>query len=110
MAFDINYVTTQVKNLLPLDLDATDIYDTKLNILVSNAIQKMKIGGADIEAVDKDGNAFFTEGSLMGFQFCTCCSYQVLKDMDLDVDMDYLTTQYITSLGEMRCYITAKQS
>lgn len=110
MAIDLNYVTTQVKSLLPLDLEDTDIYDNKLNILVGGAIQKMRTGGADIDAVDKDGNDFFTEGSLLAYEFCICCSYQVLKDMDYDVDMDYLTTQYITALGELRCYISAKQS
>ena len=102
-----NYVMTQVKKILPLG--DTDIYDDKMVILVAGAISKLRSEGVPIDAKDKEGNFFFQEGSNLTFDYCICIAYQVLKDMDLDVDMNFMTEQYITRINTLRCYITMKQ-
>lgn len=103
----ITYVMAQVKQILPLG--DTEIYDDKLYILIGGAISKLRTEGVDIEAKDRDGNYFFTEDSHMSFDYCICIAYQVMKDMDFDVDMNFMTEQYITRIGTLRCYISMKQ-
>lgn len=102
-----NYILENVKKLLPLG--DTDIFDPQLEILVGGAINKLIGEGIDINATDRDGNDIFTEGSNIAKDYVICISYQLMKDLDYDVNMDYLTEQYITRIGTMRCYITTKQ-
>ena len=102
-----SYVKTQVKKILPLG--DTDIYDDKLNILIAGAISKLRTEGVPIDAKDKSGNYFFTEGSNETYDYCICIAYQCMKDMDFDVDMNFMTEQYITRIGTLRCYISMKQ-
>ena len=103
----ITYVMTQVKQILPLG--DTDIYDDKMYILIGGAISKLRIEGVPIDAKDKDGNYFFTEDSYMSFDYCICIAYQIMKDLDFDVDINFMTEQYITRIGTLRCYISMKQ-
>lgn len=103
-----NYVKGKVKTLLPLG--DTDLYDEKFDLLISAAISKLRAEGLDIEAKDKDGEYFFQEDSYMGNDYIATISYQILKDIDYDADMNYLTEQYITRANTIRCYITSKQS
>ena len=102
-----DYVKTQVKKILPLG--DTTIYDDKLDILIAGAISKLRTEGVPIDAKDKAGNYFFTEGSNEAYDYCICISYQCMKDMDFDVDMNFMTEQYITRIGTLRCYISMKQ-
>lgn len=102
-----NYIKTQLKKILPIG--ETDIFDDQLDILVGGAISKLLSEGIDREAVDKQGNYIFPEGSDKAFDYIICISYQVLKDMDLDVDMNFMTEQYITRINTLRCYVSMKQ-
>lgn len=102
-----DYIATQVKKILPIG--DTDIFDDQLEILIGGAISKMDTEGIDINATDKDGNLIFAEGSDKAYDYIICIGYQLLKDMDLDVDMNFMTEQYITRIGTLRCYISMKQ-
>lgn len=101
------YIKTQVKKILPIG--NTNIFDDQLDILIGGAISKLISEGVDINAVDKDGNNIFEEGGDKGYDYIICVGYQILKDMDLDVDMNFMTEQYITRIGTLRCYISMKQ-
>lgn len=102
-----SYVMAQVKKVLPLG--DTDLYDDKMEILVAGAISKLRTEGVPIDAKDKDGNDIFQEGFNEAFDYCICIAYQVMKDMDFDIDMNFMTEQYITRIGTLRCYISLKQ-
>lgn len=104
---DSTYIMTNVKKLLPLG--QTEMFDDQLDILIGGAINKLIGEGIDIDAKDKDGNSIFVQGSNIAKDYVICVSYQLMKDLDYDVNMDYLTEQYITRIGTMRCYITMKQ-
>ena len=104
---DSTYIMTNVKKLLPLG--NTEMFDDQLDILIGGAINKLIGEGIDINAKDKDGNDIFVPGSNIAKDYVICVSYQLMKDLDYDVNMDYLTEQYITRIGTMRCYITMKQ-
>lgn len=101
------YVMTQVKKILPIG--DTDIYDEKMEILIAGAISKLESEGVPIEAKDKAGNYIFQEGARISFDYCCCIAYQIMKDMDYDVDMNFMTEQYITRIGTLRCFISLKQ-
>lgn len=103
-----SYVIDKVRTLLPIG--ETDLYDVKFEMLVNAAISKLMIEGVDINAVDKDGEYFFQEDTPLGYDYISTISYQVLKDMDYDADMNYLTEQYITRANTIRCYITMKSN
>ena len=107
MALTNEYIKSQVKKILPLG--ETDLYDDQLDILVGGAISKMVSEGLDVEAKDKQGNEIFTEGNNRTFDYITCVAYQCLKDLDLDIDMNFMTEQYITRVGTLRCYVSMKQ-
>lgn len=102
-----NFVKTQAQKILPID--ETDIFDDQLDILVAGAISKLESEGLSIEAQDKSGNYIFTEGSNKTYDYICCVAYQILKDMDIDVDMNFMTEQYITRVGTLRCYVSMKQ-
>lgn len=102
-----DYVKTEVKKILPIG--ETDIFDDQLDILVGGAISKLVSEGVDINAKDKEGNYIFEEGNNKAYDYIICVGYQILKDMDLDVDMDFMTEQYITRIGTLRCYVSMKQ-
>lgn len=104
---DEEYVLANVKKILPLG--DTDIFNDQLDILVGGAINKLVSEGIDIDAVDREGNYIFQQGSRMSKDYIICVGYQIMKDMDYDVNMDYLTEQYITRIGTMRCTISMKQ-
>ena len=102
-----DYVIKKVKTILPIG--ETDIFDDQLDILVGGAISKLVSEGIDIEAKDKNGDYLFQEDNNKAYDYIICVGYQVLKDMDLDVDMNFMTEQYITRVGTLRCYISMKQ-
>lgn len=102
-----DYVIQKVKTILPIG--ETDIFDDQLDILVGGAISKLVSEGIDIEAKDKNGDYLFQEDNNKAYDYIICVGYQVLKDMDLDVDMNFMTEQYITRVGTLRCYISMRQ-
>jgi len=104
-----NYVIEQVKKILPIEADETSVYNDQLDILVSGAISKLRTEGVDIEAKDKDGEYIFTADNYVSSDYVICIGYQVMKDMDFDVDMNFMTEQYITRIGTLRCYLLVKQ-
>lgn len=107
MALTKEYIKSQVKKILPIG--ETDIYDDQLDILVGGAVSKLVSEGLDNGAEDKEGNAIFTEGDNRSYDYIICVAYQCLKDLDLDVDMNFMTEQYITRVGTLRSYVSMKQ-
>lgn len=105
----IDYIVPKVKTLLPF-VDEESVYDDQIDILVNGAINKLRGEGVDINAVDKDGNYFFTPNSYMSSDYVICLAYQILKDMDLDSDYNFMTEQYITRVNTLRCYVSHKQN
>lgn len=101
------YIKTTVKKILPIG--DTNIFDDQLDVLVGGAISKLVGEGLDVEAKDKEGNYLFNEGDNRSYDYIICVAYQILKDMDLDVDMNFMTEQYITRVGTLRCYVSMKQ-
>ena len=107
-------VKAKVIEILPIS-DST-IYDSQLNILVSGAISKLGNEGVWIDAKDKNGDYIFVDGTgdgespYAGNDYCVCIGYQVMKDLDsYDLDMNYMTEQYITRVNTLRCNISMKQ-
>lgn len=100
------YIETQLKEILPIEADDTTAFNTQLDILVGGAISKMVSEGIDIEIKDKQGNYIFQEGSNLSKDYILCVGYQVMKDLDYDVDMDFMTEQYITRIGTLRCRLS----
>lgn len=101
------YIKTQVKKILPIG--DTTIYDDQLDILIGGAISKLVSEGIDIEAKDKRGEYIFQEGTNIASDYVICVGYQLMKDIDFDVDMDFMTEQYITRIGTLRCCLLTKQ-
>lgn len=106
-ALSRDYIKTQAKKILPID--ETDIFDDQLDILVGGAISKLDSEGLDIAAKDKNDDYIFTEENNKTYDYICCVAYQILKDMDLDVDMNFMTEQYITRVGTLRCYVSMRQ-
>lgn len=107
MALSNQYIKDQVVKILPIG--DTNIFDDQLDILVGGSISKLESEGVDVNAKDKNEIDIFTEGSNKTFDLIACVAYQVLKDLDLDVDMNFMTEQYITRIGTLRSYISMKQ-
>lgn len=107
MALTNQYIKDQAKKILPLG--ETDIFDDQLDILVGGAISKLYSEGLDVNAQDTEGNDIFAEGDNRSYDFIICVTYQILKDMDLDVDMNFMTEQYITRVGTLRSYVSMRQ-
>lgn len=106
-AISSEYIVSQVKKILPIG--DTDIYNDQLEILVGGSISKLISEGLDVEAKDKEDNYIFTEGSNRAYDYICCVAYQVLKDLDVDVDMNFMTEQYITRVGTLRSYVSMRQ-
>lgn len=105
---NVEYIKTEVLKLLPIG--NTDIYNDQLEVLVRGAISKLNGEGVRIDALDKQGNPIFVQDSFISYDYIICISYQLLKDLDYDANFNYLTEQYITRIGTLRCYISTKQN
>ena len=101
----VNTIIDRLKEILPFEADTT-IYDNQLDLLVKGAISKLQSEGLYINAKKRNGDYWFTEDSYEGHDFTICVSYQIMKDMDFDVDMNYLTEQYITRIGTLRLRVS----
>lgn len=106
-------VKAKVVEILPIS--ESSIYDSQLDILVSGAISKLGNEGVWIDEKDKDGNYIFVDGTdegespYAGNDYCICIGYQIMKDLDFDIDMNFMTEQYITRVNTLRCNISMKQ-
>lgn len=107
MALTNEYIKDQVKKILPIG--GTDIFDDQLDILVGGAISKLESEGLSVNAKDKNGDDIFTDADNRSYDYIICVAYQLLKDLDLDVDMNFMTEQYITRVGTLRCYVSMRQ-
>ena len=97
----VNDIVDALKEILPFEAD-TNIYDNQLNFLVRGAISKLVSEGLPLELKKKNGDYWFAKDTYEGNDYTICISYQVMKDMDYDVDTNYLTEQYITRIGTLR--------
>lgn len=107
MALTNQYIKDQVKKILPIG--DTNIFDDQLDILVGGAVSKLISEGLDNSATDIYGEELFTEGDNRSYDYIICVAYQCLKDMDLDVDVNFLTEQYITRINTLRSYVSMRQ-
>ena len=87
------YIIENVTKLLPIDSSA---YEDQMTILVGGAVNKLKNEGID---------NIFVEGTNLAFDYIICVSYQVASDLDLDVDLARLRSQYITRVNTLRCCV-----
>lgn len=104
------YVQAKVLDVLPIS--DSELYSPQLSIIVKGAINKLRIEGVDINAVDKHGNNIFTDDEMCydTNDYILCIAYQTMKDIDYDsTATNYLTEQYITRVNTLRCSITARQ-
>lgn len=106
MALSNEYIKAQVKKILPIG--DTNIFDDQLDILVGGAVSKLLSEGLDNNAT-AGGEELFTEGDNRSYDYIICVAYQCLKDMDLDVDVNFLTEQYITRINTLRSYVSMRQ-
>ena len=111
---NLNSVKQKVIEILPI-YDVS-VYDSQLDVLISGAISKLRNEGLPIDAMTKDGVPYFNDGTgegespYAGNDYAMCVAYQVMKDMDYDVDSNFLTEQYITRVNTIRCnYRTVRQ-
>lgn len=107
-ALTVEYINAEVRKLLPIG--STTIYDNQLDVLIRGAISKLNGEGVRIDSLDKNGDLIFQQGTFISYDYIICISYQLLKDLDYDADFNYLTEQYITRIGTLRCYISTKQN
>lgn len=107
----LNAETVKEKVIAILPISEVSVYDTQLDILVSGAISKLWNEGVHLDVKKKDGTYYFTDGlgegelPYAGNDYCVCVAYQIMKDMDFDVDSNFLTEQYITRVNTLRCNI-----
>lgn len=112
----LNAETVKEKVIAILPITDVSVYEAQIGVLVSGAISKLANEGVKINATDKNGAYLFTDGTdenespYAGNDYCVCIAYQIMKDMDFDVDMNFLTEQYITRVNTLRCSLTAQQS
>lgn len=88
---DKGYMLPKIKSLL--NIEDTDLYDDKLDILISGAIGKLEIEGV---------YNIFDEDDYASFNYLMCVSYLCAMDMDMDLDLNNLYAQYITRTVELR--------
>lgn len=106
-------IKSKVTQLLPIH--EVSVYDSQLDILISGAISKLWNEGLPINAMDKNGIPYFSDGTgdgespYAGNDYCVCVAYQLMKDMDFDIDANFMTEQYITRVNTLRCNLRLVQ-
>lgn len=86
-----DYIKNKVKALL--NIDDTDLYDDRLEIMIGGSANKLLHEGVD---------NIYEEGSNAGFDYVICIAYQVALDLDLVTDYNRLYTQYATRVVTLR--------
>lgn len=88
----IEQIRDDIKKVLPIA--DTDVYDEELLILTSGAIHKLEKEGVP---------NLFDYGTPPYHDYLCCLRYQVASDMDLDIDVERLRTQYLARVNTLRC-------
>lgn len=86
-----DYLKTKVKALL--NIDDTDLYDDRLEIMIGGSANKLRNEGV---------SNIYEEGSNNGFDYVICIAYQVALDLDMVSDYNRLYTQYATRVVTLR--------
>lgn len=81
-----------------LDIEDTDIYDTKLDIYISSSIQKLEISGVSSVLDDT------TISENINNMYSVCVAIDVSKLMDIDINSDRLNRLYLTNVNMLRNY------
>lgn len=77
-----------------LDID-TDLMDEKIELLVTAAMSKLRTEGIDVDLLP-EGDLFFAN------DYKVCVAHQVAKDLDLDVNIGRLESQYQQRVIELK--------
>lgn len=105
--------TVKEKVIAVLPISDVSVYDSQLDVAISGAISKLWNEGVHINAKTKDGVYYFSDGTeegelpYAGNDYCMCIAYQIMKDMDFDVDANFLTEQYIIRVNTLRCGLSS---
>lgn len=75
-----------------LDIEDTELYDKRLNILIPSAIDKLRLEGVKEIAAGEENYSLYLN----------CIAYQVAGDIDIDVDMEKLLRRYLTNVVTLR--------
>lgn len=77
-----------------LDISDTTVYDNKLNIYIPGAFSKLKNEGVPNDNIAIGDNLFF--------DYVMCVCYQVAQDLQMDIDVQRIKSQYITRVNTLR--------
>lgn len=102
-------IKQRIVEILPISQYDNGMYEGQIDILIRGAVNKLRNEGVDIEAQDKNGDYIFDNESYDSDDYCICVAYQLMKDIDFDTDMNFMTEQYITRANTIRCNITKRQ-
>lgn len=102
-------IKQRIVEILPISQYDNGMYEGQIDILIRGAVNKLRNEGVDIEAKDKNGDYIFDNESYDADDYCLCIGYQLMKDIDFDTDMNFMTEQYITRVNTIRCNITKRQ-
>lgn len=89
-------VLEKVKILL--DMEDTCEYDSKLEILISAAVNTLKSSGIP----------FLDESSEMFSNYCICIAMETAKLMDMDFNFENLQRIYVTAVNSLRMEFNEK--
>lgn len=95
----IDQIVYDVKQVLPIY--DTELYNTELLYAVKGAVSKLENEGVP---------NVFEPNTFRYYDYLTCIRYQVAVDMDLDIDIERLKSQYITRVNTLRCSLNHKQN
>lgn len=87
---DKQYYVEKIKDLL--DIEDTEIYDSKIILLLGGAVSTLKTAG--IPQIKKDEE--FSDS------YAICLAMEVSKFLDIEFDHDNLQRQYITAVNTLR--------
>ena len=101
-----DFMLEKVKILL--NIDDTDLYDERLDLLIGGAVSKLATEGIP------NGDLFNDEDnehplSNLSKDYLICIAYQVGLDLNLDIDLQTFYVQYMTRVGTLRCNVSLLQ-
>lgn len=101
-----DYLMEKVKLLL--NIDDTDMYDERIELLIGGAISKLENEGIPNDDLFADG---IDDEPLSNISkdYIICLSYQVALDLNLDIDLQTFYVQYMTRVNTLRCTIKRLQ-
>lgn len=101
-----DFMLEKVKILL--NIDDTDMYDERLELLIGGAVSKLNSEGIPNNDMFADETA---EEPLSDISkdYLACISYQVGLDLNLDIDLQTFYVQYMTRVNTLRCTVNLTQ-